>query len=310
MKFNDCIKNRKGTFAIAALVMVLLAFLLVPLATAPVGAHQPGAEAPPEFELGPIVIADGGVEIEIAIQDVWNYHNERMKAIKTKNLKEQGKTEEEISKIIEKEFAGTIGDCPCGCCAFRATKIGISEVWGDETPERSDIEIISRLPSVASMQCFQYITGTGPKVPNVINKGEFHMILPDGTEVTDLSPKNVKKLSAGMDVSNWNFVITRKSTGEKFKVQLREDVHPEGYFELREKVKFGIPEMATGEEVERFTTLWVELRDAFLTQPDWELFEDIEEPQEPLPTGGIVFSSLLVVGLIVGFTYSSRGKRG
>ena len=40
-------------------------------------------------------------------------------------------------------------------------------------------------------------------------------------------------------------------------------------------------------------------RDAFLTQPDWELFEGVEEPEgeEPDVVGGAIFFSILVIGL-------------
>ncbi len=171
------IKNRKGIIGIAALTLVLVASLVIPLTATPVEAHMPGAEPPPEFEMEPIVITDGGVEIEITIDDVGEYHNECMQEFKTKMLKKKGKTDEEIAKIIENKFAGTSGICPCSSCAFRAALLGISQVWGDEIPERSDIKIITRRPTPGATQCLQYITGTGLNVPNVTSKGELQMIL-------------------------------------------------------------------------------------------------------------------------------------
>ncbi|MBE9482540.1 MAG: hypothetical protein IMY88_02550, partial [Chloroflexi bacterium] len=150
------IKNRKGMIGITALTLVLLASLMVPLAV-PVAAHMPGAEPPPEFELEPIVISDGGVEIGISIEDVGSYHNECMKEFKTKMLKKKGKTDEEIAKIIEGEFGGATGTCPCTSFAFRAALLGISGLWSDEIPERSDIKIITRRPTPGATQCLQYI---------------------------------------------------------------------------------------------------------------------------------------------------------
>ena len=129
------------------------------------------------------------------------------------------------------------------------------------------------------------------------SKGELQMILPDGTEVTDLSVKNLKKYMVDMNLSNWNIVIIRKSTGDEFEVQVKEGVIPEGFFELRKKVK--VEKTATPEEIEEFRTQWEAVRDAFLTQPDWELFEGVEEPEgeEPDVVGGAIFFSILVIGL-------------
>ena len=299
------IKNRKGTIGIAALTVVLLASLVMPIVVAPVEAHMPGTSPPPEFELEPIVITDGGAEIEIAIEDVGNYHNERMKELKAKVLKKKGKTDEEIAKIVEKEFGGVSGNCPCTSFAFRAASLGISQVWDGEIPERNDIKIITRRPTPGATQCLQYITGTGPKVPNVTNKGELQMILADGTEVTDLSVPSLKKHMKDMGIETWNIIIIRKSTGEQFEVQAVEDIFPEGFSELRDKVN--VEGTATPEEIDEFRAMWEEVRDAFLALPDWELFEGIEEP---FPVGGAIFLGILVVGLITGVSLSRGRKRG
>lgn len=281
--------------------VVIAALVLLALSTAfiSVDAHMPGAKAPPAFELAPIAITDAGAEVEITIEDVGNYHNGRMIEVKRNMLKTQNKTDEEIDKIIEKEFAGATGVCPCSSAAFRAALLGISELWGDEIPERADIKIISRRPTPGATQCLQYITGTGPKVPDITSKGELQMILPDGTEVTDLSVNNLKRYMVDMDLSTWNFVIIRKSTGDKFEVQVKEGVHPESFFELRKRVN--VDKTASPEEIGEFRGKWEAVRDAFLTQPDWELFEDVEEPEEEEPdvVGGATFLSILVIGLIL-----------
>ena len=299
------IKNRKGIIGIVALTLALVASLVMPLTATPVEAHMPGAEPPPEFEMEPIVISDGGAEIEITIEDVDNYHNECMKEFKTKMLKKKGKTDEEIAKIIEKEFAGATGTCPCTSFAFRAALLGISEIWSDEIPERSDIKITTRRPTPGATQCLQYVTGTGPKVPSVTNKGELEMILADGTEVTDLSVPSLKKHMKDMGIETWSIIIVRKSTGEEFEVQAVEDIFPEGFEELRRKVK--MEGTATPEEIDEFRAMWEEVRDAFLTLPDWELFEGISEP---FPVGGAIFLGILVIGLITGVSLSRGRKRG
>ena len=43
---------------------------------------------------------------------------------------------------------------------------------------------------------------------------------------------------------------------------------------------------ATPEQVDEFRAMWEEVRDAFLAQPDWELFEGISKP---FPVGGQFF---------------------
>jgi len=78
-------------------------------------------------------------------------------------------------------------------------------------------------------------------------------------------------------------------------VQVKEGVIPEGFFELRKKVK--VEKTATPEEIDEFRAQWEAVRDAFLTQPDWVLFEGVEEPEEePDVVGGAIFFSMLVIG--------------
>ncbi|KAA0005908.1 MAG: hypothetical protein DRN19_02265 [Thermoplasmata archaeon] len=298
---------------ISAVTAVLLSLFIASTIPLPVEAHMPGAAPPPEFELEPIVIDDGGTVIEITIDDVGNYHNERVKDAKRQMLKRQHPdwTDEKINSIIEEEFAGADGKCPCTCCAFRAVLLGISKIWGDEIPKRDDIKIISYLSTPGSCHCFQYITGTGPKIePTPKTKGEFHIILPNGTEITNKSIKNLKKNGVNTSIDNWKFIISRKSTGDYFIVDVKDDVFPDDFFELRRKVKYGIPEAATQEELDRFRSEWEEVRNAFLTKPDWELFEGIEEPKRDV-TSGIIFLSILgvctVAGVIIWYTKRKRG---
>ena len=197
-----------------------------------------GAVAQEKFALTPIVLEDAGEKIEISIDDIAKYHGHL---------------------------------CPCSGIAFRAARFGISKLWGSEIPEREDIEIISHLPTVGSADCFSYITGTGPAVPHK-SEGEFNLILPDGTEVTNYSPKNLKPISKDMTIDNWNFVIVRKSTGERFEVWVKENVFSENrFFELRKKVKF--TKIATDEEKKQFQSMMGKIVDTVKTQSDDKLFE-------------------------------------
>ncbi len=290
--------------------VVILSLLVVLVASLPAEAHMPGASPPPKFELEPIVIDDGGKIINITLEEVGSYHNEWAKEMRIKMLKKQGKTDEEIKAIIEKEFANATGICPCVVISFRAALLGIKKLWGDEIPKRDDIKIISNLPTPGSCQCFQYITGNAPKMkPAPRTKGEFHIILPNGTEIKNMSPKNLKKVGISNNASYYHFTICRKSTGECFTVDVKDDVFPEDYFVLRKKVKYGVPEKASKEEVDKFRKEWESIRNAFLTKPDWELFEEIEKPEpERNIRGAVTFLSILVGCIILGVIW--RYKRG
>ncbi|MCK4476144.1 MAG: hypothetical protein KAU16_05400 [Methanophagales archaeon] len=278
MKKEKC-KMESAKLPLKAVAIVALVLLALSTAVISVDAHMPGARAPPEFELEPVVIIDDGTEIEITIDDIGEYH-------------------------------GAI--CVCGACAFRASQLGILEIWGEEIPARDDIRIISRLPTLGSMHCFQYVTGTGPKIETK-TKGEYKIILPDGTKITNMSKKNLKKVSKGNTLDNFRFDVCQNSTGECFKVVVKEGVYPENFFELRKKMKFGIPENATSEEKALFKSGWEDTRDKFLTSPNWELFEGVEEPEEEEPdvVGGATFFSILVIGLILllGLVYSRKKAR-
>lgn len=264
--------------------------------------HAPGVLSTPEFEINDIVIVDGGKELTISLKDVGLYHNEIFKNNKMKMMKAQNKTQEQIDAAIKKEFEGADGICPCVITAFRATLLGIGEIWGDELPERKDIRIISSLPTMGSMQVFQYITGTASNVPDVTEKGQFKIILPNGTEVKDFSKMKIKVLSMNNSMENYHFNIESISSGESYEAVYLEAVYPEGYFELRLKVKMNYPEDATTEDNDEFTVMYEDVRDSLLSSEDWELFEDVDEPEEDTPVVAIVFSLLLLtifVGLIV-----------
>lgn len=268
-------KLQSGKLPLKAVAIVALVLLALSTAVVSVDAHMPGAKAPPEFELEPIVISDAGTEVEITIEDLWEYHE---------------------------------GTCICMAFTYRATLLGISEIWGEEIPARDDIRIISSLPTPGSRDALQYLTGTAPGV-EAETRGEYKIILPDGTEVTNMTKEYLKKLSKERSIDNYRVVIHRISTDESFDVALKEGIFPEGFFELRKKVKFD-PKNATDEEKALFNSQWEETRDKFLTSPDWELFEGVEEPEEEEPdiVGGAIFFSILVIGLGLLLGLSLREK--
>ena len=251
--------------------VVVVSFVLLAVSTAviSVDAHMPGAKPLPEYDLAPISVYDGDTLVNISIEDIGEYHGEI---------------------------------CVCGACAFRATQLGISEIWGEEIPARDDIKIISRLPTQGSRDCFLYITGTGPGIETK-TKGEYKIILPDGTEVADMSKPNLKKVSKDNTRDNFRFDICRKSTGDCYEVAVKEGVFPDDFFVLRKRVKCGVPAEATAAEKKTFKSQWADTRDKFLLQPDQELFVGVKKPapapKEPGFEAVFAIAGILAVAYLV-----------
>ena len=59
-----------------------------------------------------------------------------------------------------------------------------------------------------------------------------------------------------------------------------------------------VEKSATDDQTAEFTAKWSSLRDDFLQKPDWELFNEIEPPEEEEPdvVGGGIFLALLCTG--------------
>jgi hypothetical protein len=294
--------NTNGKRKMGLSITIMLSLVLISSALPGVLGHTPGASSTPDFEMKDILISDGGKEITISLEDVGGYHNYKTISEKKKSLQSQGKTPEEINETIKNEFEGQDGICPCVITAFRAALLGISEVWGDEIPERNDICITSCLPTSGSIQTFQYLTGTGSNIPDVSAKGQFKVVLPNGTEVTDLSKKNIRTLSINNSMANYHFTIERISTGEEYEAVYADGTYSDEYFPLRLKVKMNMPDDPTPEESQEFVTMYEDVRDSLLSNEDWELFDGIDEPEEDVPIVAILFSAVLLlifIGLIV-----------
>jgi hypothetical protein len=244
------------------ILSVFIIFFLCP----GVLAHMPGSSAAPEVDLGPIVLMSNGIPVEISIEDVAAYHGEM-----------EGKEPDA---------------CICCACMYRVMLCGINEIWGDETPERSDIGVQSRLVSNGALHTAWYITGTGPDMDSD-SAGELVLLTPDGTELTDYSQEARMKIAKNRNIDDYRFVVTRLSTGESATLTLREELFPEDFFELRKKVK--VEKVATDDETAEFLSKWSTLRDDLLQKPDFELFNEIVEPteEEPDVVSGGIFIALI-----------------
>ncbi len=144
--------------------------------------------------------------------------------------------------------------CLCATVAFRTTQLAISQLWNNEIPRRGDFEIISALPTQGSQDCFEFIT-------RAKRRGDFTLKLPGGT--------NIKNLSR----DNWTFTFIRKSTGERVRIQLKEEIFSGGskeFFNLRKKVEFN--GTATAEEKEMFASSKQKIKKLFMSLPADKLF--------------------------------------
>jgi hypothetical protein len=238
-------------------------------------AHMPGAAPMPDVDPGPVVVSEDGVSVEITIDDVAVYHGEM-----------EGKESDA---------------CICCACMYRVLLSGINELWGDEIPEQSDIVVESRLVSNGALHTAWLVTGTGPGM-DPASAGRLVLVAPDGSALTDYSKEARMKIAKDRKYEDYQFVVTRLSTGESVYLSLREEVFPEGFLDLRKKVKVDLT--ATGEETTAFLAQWESLRDDLLQKPDYELFNEIEPPEEEEPdvVGGGIFLALLciaVAGVIV-----------
>jgi hypothetical protein len=180
--------------------------------------------------------------------------------------------------------------CMCVAGSFRVTQAAITVLYGeDEIPTQGEFTAIYRHPGKGHKTAFNYIFTT-----------EYAEYEKTG---------NPQK----MTMDNWVYTFTRLDTGEVFETQVREGVIAEGFFDLRYKVN-GFEngwheDEPTEEEKAEWVAKWTDTRDTFLTLPAWELYVGVDEPEEPVPVGAIVFSSALIVAVIVGFVYSARGRR-
>ena len=165
---------------------------------------------------------------------------------------------------ISIEDAGAYhGDiCICLALGYRGTQLAIADLWDvyeGEMPHQGDFKVISASPTKGVRDAFKYVTGA---------TGDDYVVdLPSGTDIVNLTQENFRA------------TITRKSTGDSVTIRVKEGIFPDGFFELRKKVKFGIPENATAEEKKAFRLLWAKTREKALYKPMDRVFE-IPRPEK------------------------------
>ena len=117
---------------------------------------------------------------------------------------------------------------------YRATSDAIDNLWEGEAPRRSDMKIISKLPTPAAEQVIQVIIGQpeGAVPPEWISDkpGKYEIKAPEGTSEENLRAENFE----------FTFVDTRKGKEYTWKAEKEiPGIFPEGYFKLRNKKASG-----------------------------------------------------------------------
>jgi sirohydrochlorin ferrochelatase len=169
----------------------------------------------------------------------------------------------QLLDITIEEVGAYHGDvCICLVLGYRGTQLAIADLWDvyeGEMPHQGDFEVIAASPTKGIRDAFRYImNATGD---------DYVVDLPPGTNIKNLTQDNFRA------------TIIRKSTGESVTIQVKEGVFPDGFFELRKKVKFGIPENATAEEKKAFKLLWTNTREKALYKPMDRVFE-VSRPEK------------------------------
>ena len=201
----------------------------------------------------------------------------------------------ELLEISIEDVADVHGDlCVCLACAFRVAQAAIAELWGPEEgyPAQGEILVTYHSPTKGHKDALEFI----------LTEGACTFELAEGTSVQHLT------------LDNFAYTFTRTDTGDTFETQIRGGIFPEGYFDLRYEVKgydkgWHEDEPTDAERAE-FASQWTEARDNFLTMEAWELFEGVEEPEEPFPVVGAIFFSILAVAIIGGVSYNLVRRRG
>ncbi|HIH87041.1 MAG TPA: hypothetical protein HA304_03965, partial [Methanosarcinales archaeon] len=137
--------------------------------------------------------------------------------------------------------------CPCVASAFKASQTAF-KAW-DGIPARGNLEIVSAHPSDGHNETFEYILDSSEDV--TVN-------LPDGTDILNLTE------------NNYHYSFVEISTGDMVVVSVKDDIFPDGFFEMRMKCKTNV---STPDEKSAFKLAKNEIKEKILYLPAEEVFE-------------------------------------
>jgi hypothetical protein len=110
---------------------------------------------------------------------------------------------------------------------YKAMNLAIDQLWDGKPPRRSDIKIVSKLPTSGARHAARCIVGVpeGEVPPDWKSDkpGEFEIVPVEGTD-----EKNLK-------LENFEITIIRKSTGEEYTWKADPDLFTQEYFECINK---------------------------------------------------------------------------
>jgi len=177
--------------------------------------------------------------------------------------------------------------CPGVISAFRQTQIGIKQLWGTDIPKRDDIKIISHFKDAKA-----------PVTKGAPMKGRYDTFI-----YILNNTKNLEIMDCKGGIDCFKTTIIKKSTGEKFNISLKEDVIPNGFFELKKKM---MRKNITPEEMNELKVKWEKFRDDLLTKTNHELFEYETQKKEPEPfsvtnimLGGVIAIILISISWFI-----------
>jgi len=137
--------------------------------------------------------------------------------------------------------------CPCVAAAFKASQTAFM-TW-DGVPARGNLEIVSAHPSDGHNETFEYILNSSEDVT---------VKLPDGTDTLNLTEEN------------YCYSFIEKSTGDMVVVSVKDDLFPDGFFEIRMRCKTNV---STPDEKSAFKLAKNEIKEKILYLPAEEVFE-------------------------------------
>ncbi|MBN2242686.1 MAG: hypothetical protein JW793_08345 [Acidobacteria bacterium] len=128
-------------------------------------------------DIPPILISVGGKERRISLSDAFRFHGH---------------------------------SCPGVTTTFRALEYGIRLLYGDEIPERDDLVVFSKTPTVGSLDLLDLV------------------MIGEGREKKTVAPK-------GMQASpeNFQYILYRKSNSTAVDIRLKPGLFPEDFFEYK-----------------------------------------------------------------------------
>ena len=172
--------------------------------------------------------------------------------------------------------------CPCVAAAFKASMTAFL-VW-DGIPARGNLEIVSAHPSDGHTETFEYILNSSDDVT---------VKLPDGTDILNLTEEN------------YRYSFIEKSTAGMVVVSVKDDLFPDGFFEMRKRCKTNV---ATPDEKSAFKLAKKELKEKVLYLPAEEVFE--VECIEGGSTTSLTAEVIPAVSMTVSTTALDFGKVG